>query len=111
MSDGRFGYTIVYVPEVQAALDFYTRAFGFEQRFISPDSSYGELVLERRRSRSGRSLGDAHFLTDFCGIRWQSPPFGTELALHTGCGRHCRGAIVLGASPGSCPKRRLGLER
>lgn len=84
MSDVRFGYTIVYVPEVQAALDFYTRAFGFEQRFISPDSSYGELVSgETTLSFASESLGDAHFPHGFLRHSLANPPFGTELAFTT----------------------------
>ena len=39
----RLGYVIVYVPDVAAALAFYTRAFGFERRFVSPGGEYGEL--------------------------------------------------------------------
>jgi uncharacterized glyoxalase superfamily protein PhnB len=39
----KFGYTIIYVPELQSALAFYERAFGFQRRFVSPDEKYGEL--------------------------------------------------------------------
>lgn len=39
----RFAYTIVYVPDVGAALDFFERAFGLTRRFIAPGGDYGEL--------------------------------------------------------------------
>lgn len=39
----RFGYTILYVEDVPAALGFYERAFGLSRRFISDDADYGEL--------------------------------------------------------------------
>ena len=39
----KFGYTILYVPEVEAAIAFYEAAFGFKRRFVSPDGGYGEL--------------------------------------------------------------------
>jgi catechol 2,3-dioxygenase-like lactoylglutathione lyase family enzyme len=39
----RFGYTIVYVADVPAALAFYRRAFGFETRFLHESEGYGEL--------------------------------------------------------------------
>jgi catechol 2,3-dioxygenase-like lactoylglutathione lyase family enzyme len=39
----KFGYTIVYVPDVAAALDFYGRAFGFATRFAHDSGLYGEL--------------------------------------------------------------------
>lgn len=39
----KFGYTILYVDDVAAAIGFYESAFGFARRFISPDGGYGEL--------------------------------------------------------------------
>ena len=39
----RFAYTIVYVAEPAASLDFFERAFGLTRRFLSPDGGYGEL--------------------------------------------------------------------
>src|SRR5687768_16456208 len=84
MSDVRFGYTIVYVPEVQAALDFYTRAFGFEQGFVSPDGSYGELVTGATTlSFASEALGDFHFAHGFLRHSLANPPYGTELAFTT----------------------------
>lgn len=38
-----FGYTIVYVPDVQAATRFYETAFGFPVRFNADDWDYAEL--------------------------------------------------------------------
>src|SRR5687768_8063909 len=38
-----FGYTIVYVPDVKAATDFYSAAFGFTLRFNADDWDYAEL--------------------------------------------------------------------
>lgn len=36
-------YTILYVPNVEAALAFYETAFGLTRRFIAPGGEYGEL--------------------------------------------------------------------
>ena len=38
-----YGYTILYVENVEATLAFYTKAFGFSQKFITPEKDYGEL--------------------------------------------------------------------
>lgn len=38
-----FRYTILYVDNVAASMDFFVRAFGFEQRFIHESGDYGEL--------------------------------------------------------------------
>jgi catechol 2,3-dioxygenase-like lactoylglutathione lyase family enzyme len=39
----RFGYTILYVRDVAATLDFYERAFGQQRRFLHESGEYGEL--------------------------------------------------------------------
>ncbi|WP_337250488.1 VOC family protein [Metarhizobium album] len=38
-----FRYTILYVDDVRASLDFFTRAFGFEIAFLHESGDYGEL--------------------------------------------------------------------
>ncbi len=38
-----FKYTILYVDNVTDSMDFFVRAFGFEQRFIHEAGDYGEL--------------------------------------------------------------------
>jgi lactoylglutathione lyase len=40
----QLAYTIVYVADPAASLDFYERAFGLQRRFVSPDGGYGELA-------------------------------------------------------------------
>ena len=40
----RLAWTIVYVPDVPAALAFWERAFGFSRAFLSDDGDYGELA-------------------------------------------------------------------
>jgi len=38
-----YGYTILYVENVEATLAFYIKAFSFTQKFITPEKDYGEL--------------------------------------------------------------------
>ena len=38
-----FAYTILYVRDVPAALEFYERAFGQSRRFLHESGEYGEL--------------------------------------------------------------------
>ncbi len=38
-----YGYTILYVENVEATLAFYVKAFGFAQKFITPEKDYCEL--------------------------------------------------------------------
>jgi uncharacterized glyoxalase superfamily protein PhnB len=39
----KYSYTILYVENVEATLAFYVKAFGFVQKFITPEKDYGEL--------------------------------------------------------------------
>lgn len=39
----QFGYTILYVPDVPATLQFYEAAFGFSTRFLAEGGDFGEL--------------------------------------------------------------------
>jgi lactoylglutathione lyase len=43
MVDVRFGYTILYVRDVPASLEFYERAFAQQRRFLHESGEYGEL--------------------------------------------------------------------
>ena len=40
----KFGYTIVYVPDVLASVEFFERAFGLKRRFVH-ESGYGEMDI------------------------------------------------------------------
>ena len=39
----RFGYTILYVPDVPAAVAFYESAFGLHRRFLDDSGTYAEM--------------------------------------------------------------------
>ena len=39
----RFGYTILYVGNVAASVEFYERAFGLERRLLHDSGEYAEL--------------------------------------------------------------------
>lgn len=38
-----YGYTILYVENVEDTLSFYSRAFGLAQKMLTPEKDYGEL--------------------------------------------------------------------
>ena len=40
----KYGYTIVYVENVKETIEFYKKSFGFQQKFITPENDYGELL-------------------------------------------------------------------
>ena len=39
----KFRYTFIYVPDVEAAIAFYEKAFGFKLKFMPESKLYGEL--------------------------------------------------------------------
>jgi lactoylglutathione lyase len=39
----KYSYTILYVEDVEKTTAFYAEAFGFTQKFITPDKDYAEL--------------------------------------------------------------------
>ncbi len=39
----RFGYTILYVPDVEATVGFYEKAFGLRRRFVHESGLYAEM--------------------------------------------------------------------
>ncbi len=40
----KFGYTIVYVDDVKANIEFFEQTFDMKRRFITDENDYGELV-------------------------------------------------------------------
>lgn len=39
----RFGYTIIYVPDLQATVHFYEQAFGLRSKFMDENGQYAEM--------------------------------------------------------------------
>ena len=77
----RLGWVIAYVPDVNAAIEFYEKAFGLERAFIAEDACFGELSTgETKLAFASETLGDAHFDG---GFRRPDPeqPSNVEIAL------------------------------
>ncbi|MDO8953335.1 MAG: VOC family protein [Gammaproteobacteria bacterium] len=41
----KLGYIIIYVPDVELALQFYEQAFGLKQSFLHESMQYGEIEM------------------------------------------------------------------
>ncbi len=39
-----YAYTILYVESVEDSMQFYQAAFGFLEKFLTPEKDYGELI-------------------------------------------------------------------
>jgi catechol 2,3-dioxygenase-like lactoylglutathione lyase family enzyme len=80
----KLGYTIVYVPDVAASLDFFERAFGLTRKFLHESGTYGELDTgETTLSFAAHSLGDSNFPGGHVEAHSSKQPLGMEIALVT----------------------------
>ncbi|HMN46475.1 MAG TPA: VOC family protein [Povalibacter sp.] len=80
----KFGYTIIYVPDVPASLDFFTQAFGFERRFLHESGTYGELETgQTTLAFASHDLGEMNFPTGHVEAHSSAKPLGVEIALVT----------------------------
>ncbi|MCL2455056.1 MAG: VOC family protein [Micrococcales bacterium] len=77
----RLGYTIVYVPDVPAALDFYVRAFGMEIGFLHESGQFGTLATgETTLAFTSHELG-AEAVPPYTPLDPDQPPAGFEVTL------------------------------
>jgi lactoylglutathione lyase len=80
----KLGYTIVYVPDVEASLSFFQAAFGLQRRFIHASGTYGELDTgETTLSFAAHELGDMNFPGGHVRASDSAQPLGVEVALVT----------------------------
>lgn len=80
----KFGYTIVYVPDVAASLAFFTKAFGFKTRFMHESGDYGELETgQTTLAFAAHSVGEANFPTGHVQAHSSDQPLGVEVGFVT----------------------------
>jgi lactoylglutathione lyase len=76
----RFGYMILYVPDVAAGLAFYEQAFGLAPRFVHESGSYAELET----GTTALALASAQMAPPGSRmVRPDEPPTGVEIAFVT----------------------------
>jgi lactoylglutathione lyase len=80
----KLGYTIIYVPNVDASLSFFESAFGLSRRFLHESGDYGELETgETTLAFASLELGGMNFPSGFVAASESSKPLGIEIALVT----------------------------
>jgi catechol 2,3-dioxygenase-like lactoylglutathione lyase family enzyme len=78
----RFGYAIVYVPDIETTVAFWERAFGLKRRMVV-EGEYAELETgETRLAFAVESLAGLHGFTIRTNRPAETPP-GFEIALVT----------------------------
>jgi len=80
----KYAYTILYVNSVTETIRFYENAFGFSQKFITPEKDYGELISgETTIAFASNALGNSNFKSGFERLSPSRKPVGVELAFTT----------------------------
>lgn len=104
----KFGYTILYVAEVEKAIEFYENAFGFSRKFITPDQDYGELSTgETTLSFASKKLASQNLSEGFIESSLEAKPFAIELGFITDdVGELVQKATSFGAVLVSEPKKK-----
>lgn len=79
-----YAYTILYVNDVERAMQFYQQAFGLQLKFITPEKDYGELQTGSTTLAFGvHSLTRSNLSQGYTESRPDQPPFGVELGFTT----------------------------
>lgn len=76
----KFGYTILYVEDVEESVTFYENAFGFHRKFISPEHDYGELITGTTTlAFASKNLASQNFADGFIESSLEDKPFAIEI--------------------------------
>ena len=80
----KFGYTIIYVGDVELALSFFEKAFEMKRRFLTAEKDYGELATgETVLAFAAHELGASNFSGGYISAKESEKPLGIEIALVT----------------------------
>ncbi len=80
----KLGYTIIYVPNVLASIEFYELAFGIKRGFVHEGGDYGELATgETTLAFAAHSLGRSNLPDGYVKASGSLKPLGIEIALVT----------------------------
>jgi predicted enzyme related to lactoylglutathione lyase len=79
----KFGYTIVYVPDVHASVEFFEKAFGMKRRFVH-ESGYAEMETGATAlAFATHDLGASNLPSGYVKASNSQEPMGMEIALVT----------------------------
>lgn len=80
----KFAYTIIYVPDVAASLQFFEDAFGFSRRFLHESGTYGELETGTTTlAFAAHDLAEMNYSTGHIAAHTSPKPLGIEIAFTT----------------------------
>lgn len=80
----KFGYTILYVEDVEKSVVFYESTFGFSRKFVTPENDYGELSTgETTISFASKKLAAQNLKEGFIESDLTEKPFAIEIGFIT----------------------------
>ena len=104
----RYAWTTIYVPDVAAAVGFYERAFGLEQRFMAEGAEYAELETGvTALGLAASTMAASNFVQPIRKNDAAAPPAGIEIGFETDevAAAYAR-AIEAGAAPLAKPQQK-----
>lgn len=100
----KFGYTILYVDDVEGAIAFYEKAFGLKRRVIDPTGQYGELETgETLLAFVSVELAHENLPSGFRQNRLDELPSGFEIAFICDDVAKAYEVAVANGAKGFCP--------
>ena len=81
MTNALYKYTILYVKDVVATVEFYEQAFDLKRGLVTPETDYGEVITgDTTLSFASLELGNSNIKSGFTTSSPDTKPFGVELA-------------------------------
>ena len=78
----KLGYVITYVNDIEVAVLFFERAFGFKKKFIDESKTYAEMATgETIIGFANHSLGKENLVEGYVDAGKSKLPLGMELGL------------------------------
>jgi lactoylglutathione lyase len=102
----QFGYTIIYVENVEQTVAFYEAAFGLQRRFVAESGDYAEMETGATAlAFAANSLGAQNLPGGYRASSLSDQPAGIEIALVTDAVQAVYDrAVEAGAFPLVAPK-------
>jgi len=80
----KFGYTILYVEDLEKTMAFYEQSFDFIKKFVTPEKDYGELKTGSTiLAFASKKLAASNLPGGFTESHPQAKPFAIELGFVT----------------------------
>lgn len=104
----KFAYTIIYVADVAASLDFYQRAFALETLFLHESGMYGELATgDTKLAFAAHDLAEHNFSGGHVRADQSEQVLGMEIGLVCeDVGLAHQRALAAGAQELSAPQQK-----